>query len=96
MQAVLQDSLSYDPGLGDFLYKKFEMDTTNADGYWEIPLIRNIDRTGADNLYTVTIDPYQASTCFTPIEYCPIGLPCISSTRSKDFLRTEFTEGLSY
>lgn len=62
--ALLQDTGSYDPGLGDLLYVEPETDTTDADGYWEIALMRNIDRNGGGDLYTVTID-----STGTPIIY---------------------------
>lgn len=54
--AQLQDDASYDPGLGDLLYVENETDTTDVNGYWEIALMRNVDRNGGNDLYTIVID----------------------------------------
>jgi hypothetical protein len=56
VQLTINDADNFHPGTGELIYKRTYTTTSDNDGYWEIPVHRDISREGGD-LYTLVIDP---------------------------------------
>jgi hypothetical protein len=56
VELTINDSDNFHVDSGELIYKKSQSTTTDADGYFELLIPRNVARSGGDS-FTLTIDP---------------------------------------